>query len=507
MVSLNNFELEKIVGKGSYGTVYRAKYKPTDEVFAIKKMSISNIKHYDIKYIINEIKILASHNCPNIVKYYTVFSSLNSVYIVTEYAEQGDLYQLIKKHKTQHTKFKENEVWHYFTQICFAIQYLHKNNILHRDIKSANIFIDKNNNVKLGDFGVVKVMYYHMLYAYTQVGTPYYMSPEIYKCERYTTKSDMWSLGCVLYELMALTQPFVAPSLYELKCKIFSGRYSSYNLGQYSVDLKIILKDLLNIYSYSRISVDDVLKKPSVRKYITSIDQESPIDFKIKTIFHENCVIPRRANDWNIVIKKYSNNNLVSNVPVAPIIKPGIDKPLYSYNSLPKKPSVAPSKLPTPRQRFLKPTSDIETKHCRVPMKLDMPPIPTPPSKPKQTEYIKPIRVATPKDDSIYNKHIMNNTLNKDLSTVNKEIATLNADIDHLKKLLEQKFCQLEFYNKKKQLFHDNNKNKPPLLPNINNNNDNNNDNRNIKTPLTNNQNNNILIKIGSRHEENYFIR
>ena len=184
MSSWCDYKIEHIIGKGSFGIVYLGKKNHTNQKYAIKKINLQNMDQYARRNLVNEIKILTTHACPFIIKFITAFVHSGSLCIVTEYAQKGDLYMLIKDKETNSAKFTEDEIWHYFIQICMGIKYLHKNNIVHRDIKSANIFIDSNNNIKLGDFGIIKILKAYMMYAQTQVGTPLYMGPEIFKREK-----------------------------------------------------------------------------------------------------------------------------------------------------------------------------------------------------------------------------------------------------------------------------------------------------------------------------------
>ncbi len=124
-----------------------------------------------------------------------------------EYADNGDLFQLINQNQEKGTLLQEIEVWHLFIQILLGLKALHDLNIMHRDLKSANVFLNKDFTVKLGDMNVSKVANQRGL-NYTQTGTPYYASPEVWKDEPYDIKSDLWSLGCVLYEMIALRPPF-----------------------------------------------------------------------------------------------------------------------------------------------------------------------------------------------------------------------------------------------------------------------------------------------------------
>jgi len=315
MVSINDYKLERIIGKGSYGVIYSAKKLNNNKIYAIKKIKFSNIPHYETRNIINEIKILASHNCPYIIQYISVFIHINDICIVTEYAQKGDLLQLIKKHKNNRTKFTENEIWNYFLQICISLQYLHKNSIIHRDIKTANIFIDENNNIKLGDFGIIKILQPYMMFTQTRIGTPLYMGPEIYKHLRYNTKVDIWSLGCVLYEMITLKPAFMANNMSALQNKIIYGKFDIIT-DNYSIELKNLLNVLITVNPYRRYSIDNIFNMPIIKKKLESINIILPENYVMKPLFNEYCIIPKRSSDWNIIINKYNkyNNPLICNV-------------------------------------------------------------------------------------------------------------------------------------------------------------------------------------------------
>ena len=127
-----------------------------------------------------------------------------------EYCEGGDLYQKIKNNKGK--TFAETQIMEWFVQMCLALYYLHDKKILHRDLKTQNIFL-RNTRVKLGDFGIAKVLDSTQQFTNTCIGTPYYMSPELFKYKPYSYKSDIWALGCVLYEMCNLKHAFDAQSL------------------------------------------------------------------------------------------------------------------------------------------------------------------------------------------------------------------------------------------------------------------------------------------------------
>ncbi len=163
------------------------------------------------KETLREAKILEVLNHPNIVKFREVYKTKKGkLCIVMDYADGGDLQTKIKdKHKDKQKTgrleyFGEDQVLNWFTQICLAMKHVHDRKILHRDLKSQNVFLTKKGFVKLGDFGIARVLSNTKSKAKTVVGTPYYLSPEIIESQPYNFKSDIWSLGVLLYEMCAL---------------------------------------------------------------------------------------------------------------------------------------------------------------------------------------------------------------------------------------------------------------------------------------------------------------
>lgn len=150
------------------------------------------------------------------------------MYIIMEYCSGGDLGTLLKKSKKSREFISEEVIWKIFSQVVSALVECHNRKggkILHRDIKPANIFIDADNNIKLGDFGLSRLMGEESEFAQTHVGTPYYMSPEQIQEAQYNEKSDIWSAGCLLYEMGALHPPFEATNHLSLATKIQHGRF------------------------------------------------------------------------------------------------------------------------------------------------------------------------------------------------------------------------------------------------------------------------------------------
>jgi NIMA (never in mitosis gene a)-related kinase len=161
----------------------------------------------------------------------------------------------------------EDMIWGFFIQICQGLKSLHSANILHRDIKAQNIFLVTAREIKIGDLGVAKVTKGGM--AYTQIGTPYYMSPEIWRRRPYNKKSDIWSLGCLLYELATLKHPFEARDERSLAEKVMRGVYAPIP-SSYSSDLSTMVRIMLNVDPARRPTVDEILQHPIVLKRIES---------------------------------------------------------------------------------------------------------------------------------------------------------------------------------------------------------------------------------------------
>ncbi|XP_029111511.1 serine/threonine-protein kinase Nek3 isoform X2 [Scleropages formosus] len=170
-----------------------------------------------------EAALLSTMNHPNIVAFRDSFEADEHLYIVMEYCAGGDILQRIKGQRN--ALFTQDVILNWFGQMCLGTKYIHDQRVLHRDLKSKNIFLASNGAVKLGDFGSACVLKSSEAYAYTYVGTPYYVSPEIWDSKPYNNKSDVWSLGCVLYELCTLRHPFQAASWKSLILKVCRGAY------------------------------------------------------------------------------------------------------------------------------------------------------------------------------------------------------------------------------------------------------------------------------------------
>ncbi|OMJ82619.1 hypothetical protein SteCoe_16670 [Stentor coeruleus] len=271
-MSLSNFDILTKLGDGAYSSVYKVRRIADGNIYALKKVKMQNLNKKEKKNALNEVRILASINHPNIISYKEAFfDDSGSLCLVMEYADNGDLYQKIVKYQKRGKYLSEKFIWSTFIQITKGLKALHELNILHRDMKSANVFLNMDGTAKLGDMNVSKVTKDGLLY--TQTGTPYYASPEVWQDKPYNTKSDIWSLGCVLYEASALHPPFRADDMQGLYDKVIKGEYSLIQ-GHFSKDLKFIIKQLLQIEPSKRPGCEQILRIPAVLRHIVNFPNE-----------------------------------------------------------------------------------------------------------------------------------------------------------------------------------------------------------------------------------------
>ena len=241
---MNDFQIISKLGEGTYSTVFKVKRNIDNQIYALKKVKLLNLSEKEKENSLNEVRILASVKSNFVVSYKEAFfdEKDNTLCIVMEFADRGDLYQKIVQHKKSAQFFEESDIWQIFIQLVKGLKALHDLKILHRDMKSANVFLFSNGSAKLGDLNVSKVARRGL--GYTQTGTPYYASPEVWKDKPYDNKSDVWSLGCVLYEMITLRPPFRAQDMEGLFKKVCKGQYNMIP-DRFSDDLFTIVQFLL----------------------------------------------------------------------------------------------------------------------------------------------------------------------------------------------------------------------------------------------------------------------
>mmetsp|Transcript_2602 Transcript_2602/g.6659 ORF Transcript_2602/g.6659 Transcript_2602/m.6659 type:complete len:590 (-) Transcript_2602:10-1779(-) len=273
-VDLSGFGFEKLqhIGKGQYASAQLVKEQNTGLTYVAKCISLAALNDHDQDLAHQEVFLLQTLSHPYIVAYRDSFliEGANTLIIVMEYCNAGDLRKAIKEKVKCQENFPESQVMMWFVQLCLALQYIHAEKVLHRDLKTSNIFLTNGGaEVKLGDFGISRVLEGTTEAAVTIVGTPYYMSPEVCRNEPYSWKSDIWAVGCVLYELCMLKHAFESSSLLGLVYKIVSDHYEP--IPQiYSVELNDLIRHLLMKTAEQRPSINEVFCIPYVKAFLPS---------------------------------------------------------------------------------------------------------------------------------------------------------------------------------------------------------------------------------------------
>ncbi|XP_061849026.1 serine/threonine-protein kinase Nek1 isoform X3 [Colius striatus] len=253
------------IGEGSFGKAILVKSKENGQQYVIKEINISKMSNKEREESRREVAVLANMKHPNIVLYRESFEENGCLYIVMDYCEGGDLFKKINAQKG--ILFSEDQILDWFVQICLALKHIHDRKILHRDIKSQNIFLTKDGTIQLGDFGIARVLNSTAELARTCIGTPYYLSPEICQNKPYNNKSDIWALGCVLYEMCTLKHAFEAGNMKNLVLKIISGPFPPISM-HYSYDLRNLLSQLFKRNPRNRPSVNSILEKSFIAKRV-----------------------------------------------------------------------------------------------------------------------------------------------------------------------------------------------------------------------------------------------
>jgi len=214
--TLADYEMEsaQLIGRGKFSVVHRTRRRRDGKQVALKKIQVFEMMDSKCRNeCLNEIKLLQSLGHPHIVQYLDAFIEDNELHVAMELAERGDLGGLIKQAAQAGTLLPEPQVWELFSQVSSALRYMHGQRVMHRDIKPANVFIMDSGLLKLGDLGLGRYFSSKTNMVHSTVGTPFYMSPECIQGTAYDWKSDIWSLGCLLYELATLRSPFYSDGL------------------------------------------------------------------------------------------------------------------------------------------------------------------------------------------------------------------------------------------------------------------------------------------------------
>ncbi len=325
--SIKDFDVISRLGSGSFGTVFKVRRRIDSVLYVLKSVRIVELSFKEQSEAINEVTILAQMDSDYVVKYYDSFIGSDCLYIVMEYCNKGDLQNLIKKAKERSlSSFNSNVAWNISLQVILGLHYLHKKKILHRDLKSANVFLMKHNDnsnpyfqVKIGDLGVAKLLETSTAFAQTIVGTPYYLSPELCSDQPYRDKSDCWALGVLIYECCTFKHPFEARNQCALIWKIIEGHFKPPSPSTTSPEMSNLILWLLQKDPKNRPTIKDLLCEDVVREKLIEhgIDipediKECPVTYNIKRQYvelpeniSENTTSTSNSEDINI----YSSND------------------------------------------------------------------------------------------------------------------------------------------------------------------------------------------------------
>ncbi|XP_050331379.1 MAP/microtubule affinity-regulating kinase 3 isoform X2 [Bactrocera neohumeralis] len=215
------YDIERTIGKGNFAVVKLARHRITKNEVAIKIIDKSQLDSINLQKVYREVEIMKRLNHPHIIKLYQVMETKNMIYIVSEYASQGEIFDYIAKFGRMSEGSARSKFW----QILSAVEYCHMKNIVHRDLKAENLLLDINMNIKIADFGFSNHFKVGELLA-TWCGSPPYAAPEVFEGKQYTgPEIDIWSLGVVLYVLVCGALPFDGSTLQSLRDRVLSGRF------------------------------------------------------------------------------------------------------------------------------------------------------------------------------------------------------------------------------------------------------------------------------------------
>ena len=378
---MENYEEISCIGEGSFGRALLCRDRRSGEEVVIKQVDMSQQSEVLQEAALRESNLLSELHHPNIIKFYDSFMDGDNLCTVMEYASNGDLASKIRKIKEQGIHFSEFIVLNWFSQMCLALQYIHTRHILHRDIKSQNIFLDADQNIKLGDFGTAKCLEETGEFAETVVGSPFYLSPEICQGVPYNSKTDIWSLGCVLYEMCTLEPAFSGDCIGGIVMKIIREEQPPIP-GEYSTDLSNLVDAMLQKAPGRRPTITQILSLSFMKPFL-------PISMVSTVVIHKMTIDKIREKRPKSILgmpkkeKKEKKEVKQQDIGLCLMVKPlgKDDQPMQPQNQQQKpvlhvrKPTVPPKlkkQQQQRKQRQDKGEIDLGTiKNCLQPRKIE----------------------------------------------------------------------------------------------------------------------------------------
>lgn len=304
---LPGFTVVKQLGQGSYGTVYKVVRQSDNKPYALKCVEMGQLNQRQKEDSVNEIRIMASVSSPFIIAFHEASVIGRRLNIVSEYAKLGDLAHCIIRRKQKKRPFKEDFIWRFFLQMLEGLRVLHDRGIVHRDLKSANILLSAPDLFKIGDLGISTVLSQRQL-AKTQIGTPMYLAPEIWRHKPYNSKCDIWSLGVLLYEMATFQYPYNARNARDLSVKVCSLKPP--RISNYSKELVTIINRMLSHSPSQRPSARDLLNNPVVKSKMYLIAHFLPAAESAHANLLETIKVPRNLQSLNLPRPQYENEDV-----------------------------------------------------------------------------------------------------------------------------------------------------------------------------------------------------
>ncbi|XP_046555897.1 serine/threonine-protein kinase Nek4-like [Haliotis rubra] len=259
----SDYKIVRELGTGAFGTVYLIKHKTEPEWFALKTVDLSRADSKERASAEREANLMRELDHDHVVRYVASTFNGSTLFIFTEYCEGGDLSHFLED---SNGKLPEDLIVCWVYQTASALAYLHQMKILHRDLKPQNIYLTAEGDIKLGDLGIARVLDKGMGMALTMAGTPFYMSPEIFQMKGYDHKTDIWSFGCVVYEIAAGEHAFSAPDMSCLVFAIVSGKVPLIHTS-YSDGLRQLVKSMMDKDPDERPSAEQLLDRRPVKEF------------------------------------------------------------------------------------------------------------------------------------------------------------------------------------------------------------------------------------------------
>ena len=311
----DEYEFIENIGQGMYGRVYKAKNKKENKYYAIKRLNFKDINEKEKKQINNEVSCIKKLRHPNIISYKDSFNDEDNYFnIVTTFCEGGDIYNKIQKQNGEY--FSEEQILNWAVQILLGLDYIHKNDIIHRDIKPQNIFIKNHHIICIGDFGIAKIITQIQTQTMTSIiGTPLYMSPESFNDPHSKHfESDIWSAGCCLYEICNLKHAFGADRWELVFNKVRTGKHQPVN-KKYSNELRDIIDSMLNVKPINRPTIPKLLKSNFIRPKAANYIKDFIKNYKIYDGNEEQvAILKEQAEKYGIFKSKLNKEINISSV-------------------------------------------------------------------------------------------------------------------------------------------------------------------------------------------------